>query len=120
MDCDRPPGLNKDFKTSPGEHILLFGILIRIADPTYPDGSFLLFLDLSNQEFGSVDLYVHKLSPLFTVPGKSLHELCVAIGTTMLAPHVGIQGIVVDLGFGEDGLCLNLFDDHGSLYSRIT
>ena len=45
--------------------------------------------------------------------GEPLHKMGVAIRTTMLAAHIRVNNVWVDLRFGEDGFGLDLFDEHG-------
>ena len=65
------------------------------------------------QKFGGIDLDVDKLSPWLLVARKSLHELCIAIDAGMLAANIGVQGIIIDLGLGEDVLRLYFPYIHG-------
>jgi hypothetical protein len=46
------------------------------------------------------------------MPGETLHEASVAIGTIMLTSRERIDDIWVDLRFGEDGFSLDFFDEH--------
>jgi len=45
---------------------------------------------------------------------EPFHETGITIGTGVLATHVGVDDIVIDLGLGEDGLGEFFFNEHGS------
>jgi hypothetical protein len=45
---------------------------------------------------------------------EPFHETGITIGTGVLATHVGVDDIVIDLRLGEDGLGEFFFNEHGS------
>ena len=49
--------------------------------------------------------------------GELFHESGIAIQTTELAAHIGVQHIGIHLGSGEDRFCPDLLDYHSLVRS---
>jgi hypothetical protein len=68
---------------------------------------------------GGIDFYVNELTPGLFVPGKALHEASVAVAAIMLASHIRVEGVGIDLRFGKNGFRLNFSDDHEVIIGAI-
>jgi hypothetical protein len=103
----------------PGELILRFKRLVRVAYTTHPHSIWFFAGNFPLQQLGGVDFYVNKLSPGLLVPGKALHETSITVAAIVLAACVRVDDVGVDLRLRKDGFRINFLNDHTSIIGAI-
>jgi hypothetical protein len=89
------PTFQEDLKASSCDPVFLFQWLVWIGDGADEDAPFFWSLELPGQYLRRVDFHVHKFAPGLTVSCKALHKARVAISTTVLTSHVGVDAVII-------------------------
>jgi hypothetical protein len=92
--------------------LFLLKRLVGIASSAYPDSAYSSVFYLLLQQVWSVDLRVDELRPFLPVDREPLYEPCVAVRAAVFAAKLGVDSVIENLGLGQDGSWMNLFDDH--------
>ncbi len=117
LDRERPAVVDENLKASPCDQVLLFKWLVWIAHAAYPYFAHVLFFHFSLQKLRRIYFDIYKLPPRFLVASESLHEFCIAIYAGMLAAHIGIHRVIIDLELGKDVFCFYFPDIHSLNHS---
>ena len=105
-------GIDEDFQALPGEAVLGFQGLVRVAHATDPHAGRRFALDLLGKQLGGINLNVHKRTPLLLMPAKAAHKARIAITAGVLTASIGIDCIGKHLRLGKNAFGLHFVDNH--------